>query len=59
MRAARSAAAVGAALTERTARSFSSGSVVARRFGVVRRLRVTSTIAFGSSVQAPQIPRGR
>ena len=39
--------------------SFSSGSVVARRFGVVRPARVTSTIAFGSSVQAPQIPRGR
>ena len=59
MRAARSAAAVGAALTERTAMSFSSASVVARKLGVVRRLRVTSTIAFGSSVQAPQIPRGR
>ena len=59
MRAARSAAAVGAALTERTATSFSSGSVVARRFGVVLPPRVTSTIAFGSSVQAPHNPRGR
>ena len=59
MIAARSAAAVGAALTERTAMSFSSASVVARRFGVVRPLRVTSTIAFGSSVHAPHTPRGR
>jgi hypothetical protein len=33
--------------------------VVARKFGVVMPPRVTSTIAFGSSVHAPQIPRGR
>ena len=54
MSAARSAAAVGAALTERTAMSFSSGSVVARRFGVVLPSRVTSTIAFGSSSTRPR-----
>jgi len=58
-RAERSSSAVGDALTERTAMSSSRVSTVARRFGVVRPPRVTSTIAFGSSVQAPQTPRGR
>jgi hypothetical protein len=46
-------------LTERTAMSFSSASVVARKFGMVAPLRITSTIAFGSSVHAPHTPRGR